>query len=483
MADICIAYLSEDEPHVEQLVTLLRQHWSVWWAGDIVHGDWEEQVRAEIPKSSAFVPVLSKHAKGGRKVIIKDEMRIAKTHKRPILPFLIGPAEIPIGFGDLNHTEAHGWVGDDGHTGYQRLKEKISAVLSREKSSSKGLQRLRELKVRDKELRLPAFIFSLSSHETQVNPNEGTNLLRLLEPGASLVSAYDAYKLYDKDRKFHSNIKKICQSDSVLFLDSGNYEAYRKEDRYSWKKNPEGWRQKHFRDVAARLSPDLSFSFDSIGPEGDFDTITEKITKNYRADDRALRERDFPLCPIIHLPDKYKGSLAECAARIVSAVANDLDPLMLAIPERELGDGLMERVKTVRDIRRSLNTLGKYYPLHLLGTGNPFSIIALAAAGADSFDGLEWCRTVVDYESWHLFHFQHFDFFSQTHLHQVKDPSIRYLIESGETPYSTKTLIYNIDFFNDWTRTMQDMIQSGQVESLLKMVPNIGSRIYMELNK
>lgn len=76
MADICIAYLSEDEPHVEQLVTLLRQHWDVWWAGDIVHGDWEEQVRTEIPKSSAFVPVLSKHAKGERKVIIKDEMRI-----------------------------------------------------------------------------------------------------------------------------------------------------------------------------------------------------------------------------------------------------------------------------------------------------------------------------------------------------------------------------------------------------------------------
>ena len=480
MADICIAYLSEDEPLVKQLVSLLRQDWDVWWAGDIVHGDWEEQVRTEIPKSSAFVPVLSKYAKGERKVIIKDEMRIAKMHKRPILPFLIGPAEIPIGFGDLNHTEAHGWVGDERHTGYQRLKEKISAVL---KPSSKGVQRLRELKVRDKELRLPAFVFSLSSHETQVNPNEGTNLLHLMEPNASLVSAYDAWKDYDNNKKFHSNIKKIRDSDSVLFLDSGNYEAYRKNDRHSKKKNPDGWHQKHFRNVAARLSPDLSFSFDSIDPKGEFDQIVDKISKNYRADDRALRERDFPLCPIIHLPSKYKGSLAECAAYIVSAVVNELDPLMLAIPERELGDGLIERVKTVRDIRKSLNTLGKYYPLHLLGTGNPFSIIALAAAGADSFDGLEWCRTVADYESGCLFHFQHFDFFSQTRIHQIQDHRIRYLIEHKDTPYSAKTLMYNIDFFNDWTRTMQNMIQSGQVEALLKQVPNIGSRIYMELNK
>ncbi len=481
MADICIAYLSEDEPHVEQLVTLLRQHWDVWWAGDIVHGDWEEQVRIEIPKSSAFVPVLSKHVKGERKVIIKDEMRIAKKHKRPILPFLIGPAEIPIGFGDLNHTEAHDWVGDEGHIGYRRLKEKISAVLE---SSSKGMQRLRALKVRDKELRLPAFVFSLSSHETQVNPNEGTNLLRLMEPNASLVSAYDAWKYYDKDKKFYSNIKKMRDSDSVLVLDSGNYEAYRKNDRHSKKNNPGGWHQKYFRNVAARLSPDLSFSFDSIDPKGkELDQIADKISKNYRADDRALRERDFPLCPIIHLPNKHKGSLAECAAHIMSAVANELDPLMLAIPERELGDGLIERVKTVRDIRKSLNALGKYYPLHLLGTGNPFSIVALAAAGADSFDGLEWCRTVVDYQSWHLFHFQHFDLFSQTHIHRISDPSIKYLIEHKDTPYSTKTLMYNIDFFNDWTRTIQNMIQSGQVESLLKQVPNIGSIIYMEINK
>ena len=154
---------------------------------------------------------------------------------------------------------------------------------------------------------------------------------------------------------------------------------------------------------------------------------------------------------------------------------------MLAIPERELGDGLLERAKTVRDIRKALNTLGKYYPLHLLGTGNPISMIALAAAGADVFDGLEWCRTVADYHTGALFHFQHFDCFKQTYLHRVQDQKIRLIVENTNASYTMKTLSYNVDFFEDWTRTMQNMIHSGQVETLLRSVPSIGLTLFKEL--
>ena len=119
MAEICIVYLSEDEAIVELLVALLRKHWDVWWARDIVHGDWEEAVRAEIPKTSALVPVLSRHATTERSKILKDEMRYAKARQKPILPFLISPADIPFGFGDLNHTKAYDWIGEEGHRGYQ----------------------------------------------------------------------------------------------------------------------------------------------------------------------------------------------------------------------------------------------------------------------------------------------------------------------------------------------------------------------------
>ncbi len=483
MAELCVVYLKEDEAVVERLVELLRRNWDVWWARDIAHGDWEEAVRAEIPKSSALVPVLSQHAKAERNTILKDEMRFAKKYGKPILPFLIGPADIPFGFGDLSHTKALGWAGEDNHAGYQQLKAKIAKTIGSPRNKLVTSERIKELTIRGKTLQLPAFVFSLSSHETQVTPKEGATLLCLLQPEAALVSAYDAWKHPIGDRVFHSNIKSLGESEAVLFLDSGNYEAYRKNDRHSPKTNPRGWRKDHYRETAARLSPDLAFSFDTIAPTGKPDRVAARIVANYRADDRALRERDFPLCPIVHLPREYKGTFSECAARIVAPVVAELDPLMVAIPERELGDGLRERTRTVRDIRKALNKLGKYYPLHLLGTGNPLSMIALAAAGADSFDGLEWCRTVPDYENGHLFHFQQFECFSQACLHRVRDQSIRRLIENANAPYAIRTLSYNVDFFKDWTRTMQKLIHSGQVETLLNSVPKIGPALFKDLSE
>lgn len=483
MSEICVICLSEDESIVSALVSLLRKHWDVWWAHDIAHGDWEVAVRKRIPKSSAVVSVLSEHAGPDRIAIIRDEMHLAKKYQKPIFPFLIGKAEVPLGFGGLSSTRAHGWTGEEAHVGYQQLKGKLAKTIGKGRQASFGGERAQELQIGGKTLKLPAFAFSLSSHETQVTPKEGASLLGFLEPDATLISAYDAWKYYSSDRGFNSSVKQIRESKDVLFLDSGNYEAYRKNDRYLPKNNPTGWHKGYFREAALSLSPDLAFSFDTINPKGKPDKIVSQVVANFESDDRALRRRDFTLCPIIHLPKEFMGTRARCAARIISEVARALDPLMLAMPERELGDGLLERAKTVRDIRKALNGLSRYYPLHLLGTGNPLSMIALAAAGADSFDGLEWCRTVADPETGFLFHFQQFDCFSPTRLHQIQDLRIRSLLENPMAPYSARVLGSNIEFFKDWTRTMQGMIHAGQTEVLLKMVPKIGSQIFKELSK
>ena len=393
MAEICVIYLSEDEDVVGRLVTLLQKHWDVWWAHDLAHGAWEREVRNQIVKATAIVAVLSQHADVERTAILADEMRFAKKNGKPILPFLIEPTDIPFGFGGLNHTEAYGWNGEGNHPGYRQLKDKITTIIGHSR-----LSRPQELNIRGKILRLPAFVFSLSSHETQVLPQEGAPLLHYLESGATLISAYDAWKCL-KNKDLNSSIKKIRKSKDLLFLDSGNYEAMRKDDLYSKEKKPDGWKREHYWETVARISPDLAFSFDTIHQVIEADRSAVKIIANFRKDDRMLRQKDFQLIPIIHLPRKCNPlPIPDCAAQICSAVARELDPPMLAIPERELGDGLLARAQTVQRIRKALNALGKYYPLHLLGTGNPLSLIALATAGADSFDGLEWCRTVADYE-------------------------------------------------------------------------------------
>jgi len=84
-------------------------------------------------------------------------------------------------------------------------------------------------------------------------------------------------------------------------------------------------------------------------------------------------------------------------------------------------------------------------------TGNPISIAVYAVAGADSFDGLEWCQTVVDFESAQLFHLSHADFFrAQT---QWGD---------SELSFAVRTLAHNLEFFADWMTRLQAVLAEAR---------------------
>lgn len=479
MADICVIYDSKDKKITSRLVAHLRNQWSVWWAeDDIPQGYWEPQVRDQISQANTVVPVLSFHTE--KNDIFKDELAWAKKCGRLIFPFFINKAELPFGFGGLNRTDAFDWNGTVNHPGFQQLIRKIGAKIGRHTETPK---RLSSLDLGRLMLQLPCFIFSLSSYESQVSPKDGVNLFQLLEPAAGLISSYDAWKYHKKDRVFFSRIKRLRQSKCALFLDSGNYEASRKDDQYSKMYNPDGWNRRLFREMASKIRPDIAFAFDKWPTNGGTDEVANRIVRNFHADERAIRELGFSLCPIVHLPEKHERlTVAECASQIVAKVVKKLDPIMVAIPERELGDGLIERVRTVRDIRNALNGLGKYYPLHLLGTGNPITMIALAAAGADSFDGLEWCRTVADYDDGTLYHFQHFDCFREKYSSRLQ-LKIQKIVENEDATYTAQVASYNLDFFTDLTRTIQDMIHRGNVEHLLKQIPNIGAKIFKEITE
>jgi TIR domain len=478
--DICVIHLSDDNLLVEKLVRLLRERWSVWWDRDVSHGDWEEKVRKAIPDSRAVVPVLSDHVKGIRSSILKEEMRLAAELGRPILPFIIGQPEIPLGFGSLVRTEAPGWLGERDHPGVLELVDRLESTMPAGGAGSAGPGRVRQLALRAKMLQLPAFAFSVSSHETQVNPLEGVELLNELMPSAVLVSSYDAAGSGSNKSRLRSAVRRLSRSSTVVVLDSGNYEAYRKHDRYS-KAHPDGWSRESFLAAARSLSPDMAFSFDSIPQRRDDDSIVRGIVNRFRTDDRALRGRGFPLCPVVHMPAKRTPPAVEHVASVVSRVVQELDPPIVAIPERELGDGLVQRAESVRGIRSALNSLGKYYPLHLLGTGNPISMAVLAVAGADMFDGLEWCRTSADYRSGHLFHFQQFDCFGNTSVSRMRSHRIRSFVEDPEATYAQRALSYNVDYFTDFVGTMQSMINAGQGEQLIRtLAPEAASDLLSE---
>ena len=140
-------------------------------------------------------------------------------------------------------------------------------------------------------------------------------------------------------------------------------------------------------------------------------------------------------------------------------VAEQLFPVLLAVPERALGDGIIARTRTLRRLRKALNELDLYCPLHLLGkTGNPLSIAVYAMAGADSFDGLEWCQTVVDHESGRLFHFQHWDLFKdQTDWGN-----------NGALPYIQSALMHNLDFYRTFMTELREALIGNMEEPFLR---------------
>jgi len=445
MSELVIIYAIEDIELVEKLATLLRKSWTdVWFSEDgISSGDWRSIVVPAINTAHCVVALTSHFSV--KKDIFIDEMNEAKNSARPLLPFLIDDVKMPLGFGGLNRTPAYDWKGEGDHPQFKKLLGKIASEIE-----GHSLKRKTYIQVNGKEFSLPGFVFSLSSHETQIIPKEGLELFsRLKQPAAALVSAYDAW-FSQKDKVFNKWVRELKNSECLFCMDSGNYESHRKNDIKN-KANPDGWCNKKFIDMVIMHSPDIAFSFDCISPKGDFKQVLSRVVRNTRSDQKKISHLPTEICPIVHIPDKIiEGiSIEEYAARLVTEVATNLDPPIIAIPERELGHGIMQRIEAVKSIRASLNELGKYYPLHLLGTGNPMSLIPFAEAGADSFDGLEWCRTVSDWETLALYHFQHLDFFLEHYISQIPPGDVRDLLGSDVIPYAMKVACFNMEVMND----------------------------------
>ena len=121
------------------------------------------------------------------------------------------------------------------------------------------------------------------------------------------------------------------------------------------------------------------------------------------------------------------------------------------MPERRLGDGILARAHSVAAIRHELDKQGRYIALHLLGTGNPISIAIYAVLGADSFDGLEWCQTVVDFDTASLFHLSQFDFFDQQSA----------WADAGLS-FHAQALTHNLEFYVNWMRRLRASIHEGK---------------------
>jgi queuine/archaeosine tRNA-ribosyltransferase len=306
-----------------------------------------------------------------------------------------------------------------------------------------------------KRLALPAFFPSVSSVKTALLPEEYLQLLASLTGVVDkfLMSAFDLDAI-ERPNEAMASLMKARQGGSIALMDSGNYESF-------WKDAKSRWTQEKFHDTLARFPFDLAFAFDEQSPPSANTEHLDLVVSGWHRDQRAAGE-----CYIVPIVHSSAGELPGLCA----AVAKTTGVKMIAVAERRLGEGFLQRFETVGCIRKALNGLGRYVALHLLGTGNPISIASYVAAGADSFDGLEWCQTAVDHESGLLHHLSHADFFAaQTSW------------TDAELSFQARTLAHNLEFFTGWMTLLREAVIQNRVPEFCRL--HFSPRVFAHVAK
>jgi len=294
------------------------------------------------------------------------------------------------------------------------------------------MERATEIALGSKVLKFPSFFASISSVKTNFTPFDYLVFLQRFGFTNYLLSAYDVTSLKGVADRDDMLIPK-GDNTNIFLLDSGNYEAFWLRDK--------SWTSASYQKAIELTDPDLILEFDdpwhSHKESSYYDGCKSKCV------------------PIVHgNPNELPLKMFDVALKSRAA--------LIAVPERELGDSIVQRVSTLRKIRIELDNSKLKVSIHLLGTGNPLSILLYVAFGADSFDGLEWCQTTVNHSNGHLMHF------AQRELFNCKCEAC-----SAGGSYSAVTLGHNLLFYLQWMHDIRNHLTAGSIQLLLnEFLPN-----------
>lgn len=110
--DVFISYKREDEAHAARLAQALEADGlRVWWDRGLPAGEsWHQQIEAALEAAACTVVLWSQRSTGPAGQYVRDEARRAKARDR-LVPALLEPIAIPLGFGELQAVNLMGWKG------------------------------------------------------------------------------------------------------------------------------------------------------------------------------------------------------------------------------------------------------------------------------------------------------------------------------------------------------------------------------------
>jgi queuine/archaeosine tRNA-ribosyltransferase len=453
MTNIFLSYSSKDKDLARRIAEDLKSHsvkvWFDEWEIHVGHSI-SQMIERGLEKADFVAVLLTKHSVNSGWVEKEWQAKIgeeAAKRKVIILPLSGEKCHIPALLRDKRYAD----FVKDYQSGIDELFKAIEAH-SRQKfpdqSSKAALPVERTAKLAIGSIPIPCFFPSVSgAAKNSLSPLEHLKIVMALRYPHFLISAYDIFHATRKDRlDIHILLEKAASQGQVVLMDSGLYEKKRLRAR--------SWPKENFYGTLRNTTCHLAFCYDNPNPKGSTDQIALDVKRAVTMDQKKGDMK--AINPLIHA--QYPADFP----LICSRIAERLNPALIGVPERELGEGVLAIAQTVRSIREALNETGQYYPVHIVGTGNPLSILIYAACGADSFDGIDWCQTVVDHATARLYHSLQLDFFT----HQTpygSDPKLSYL---------ARAFAHNLVFYLKWVEKIRRSIEEGSIaEMITRFIP------------
>jgi tRNA-guanine family transglycosylase len=330
---------------------------------------------------------------------------------------------------------------------------------------SARLSRVVEIALRDRKLLTPSYFPSISSYGVKFSMNDLLYLLSFHKYPRLLLSAYDLYNSEPREKaRLMSTIKEYRQQ-GLLFVDSGLYES-------SWRNDP-NWNITSYKSLLSQTQFDLYTSFDALPDLKKRETQAEFGDRTFKnVLESSVLQNDNLLIAILH------GSSPAALISIVEEFVERHPNLCgaIAVAERDCGYSVLERAGTISEIRRKLNKRGNENLLHVLGCGNPLSILLFSYCGADTFDSLDWLKYVInpDPNSLLINDFSHLPLLN-CKCRICDDPKHK------SVDYLEKVLLHNLYFYQNFVVQIQSLIRHDNLETYLRA--HFGDEIIDQVNE
>lgn len=273
--------------------------------------------------------------------------------------------------------------------------------------------------------------------------SEARGILELTAPHLNdslLVSAYDIHHLH------LGNPRQQLSMPELVIIDSGGYECgkdYDLSELYEHPYKAKDWSVSLYDEVLHSFKDALNIiAIVSYDLEASGTSIKSQIQNA-----RSCFSKWPQYMHVMLLKPSGEAARFLNVEEIIANVASLRGFHVIGVTEKELGNSILERMKSIARIRQALDNSGIQTPIHVFGALDPLLTPLYFLAGGEIFDGLSWLRYA--YHGGLSVYFQDYG---------VLDPGINRRIDQVRT----QMLINNLNQLSALRMQMQTFVKTKE---------------------